>query len=57
LASIGADVEIFDSAVVIILLPSFFVFMIGAAIVLYIIAGYPGVIGLTFILFEMFVLH
>lgn len=57
LASLGADVEVFEAAVVIIMLPSFAIFMIGAAIVLYILVGYPGLIGLSFILLEMFLLH
>lgn len=31
--------------------------MIGAAVVLYILVGYPGLLGLAFILLEMILLH
>lgn len=49
--------EIFGVAIIVLMLPSLLVFMVGAAIVLYILIGYPGLIGLFFILLEIFLIH
>lgn len=53
LATLGGDVEAWNTAQFVLTIPALFVYVVGSAVLIWLFAGIAGMIGLAFIVFEM----